>query len=266
MNTVVFMQSIRQARRTILILTVAALSFFYLVMLSSSSFITKGNTAFFRNPPKAIGALLGGSVDFFSPRGWLSSAMSHPITLALFIAAGLVVAGGAVAAEVERGTIDLVLSRPVGRVPYLIGKGVAALACVTVVEAGGFVGVLVARLTVKHVNELAVTDVARTFLGSWLLFVGFAMIALLISARMSLRSRANGLTIGIIVAWYFVNFIALLFDATAGIRFASPFHYFRAADVVSGRPIALDMSVLVAIAVAACAAAVWLFKRRDLTH
>ncbi len=268
MNLVVFRQSLRQAARTMAVLTAAAGLFSYLVLLSSSSFLKRegGFAGFFANPPRAISAFLGGSADLLHPTGWVAAGMTHPITLALLTAAAFNVAAGSVATEIERGTIDLVLSRPVGRVRFLTAKAVAALAMVTAVELGGLVGVLVAKATISRIGSVGLGVTVRAFAGSWVLFAAFAMIAVLASARSSLRGHALGVSVGIVVGTFFVNFIALLIDGLYGIRFASPFHYFRPGDVLTGGAVAADVGVLAALAVAAGAAGLWWFSRRDLTR
>jgi ABC-2 type transport system permease protein len=269
----VFRQSVGQVARALIMLTLGAAAFHYLVLVSSSAFL--GETTrealedapeFFSQPPEAVEAFLGGSVDFFTPVGWVASAMTHPIVLAIYTGAALSVAAGAVAAEVERGTVDLVLARPVGRVRFLLGKAAATVAAVTAAHAGALAGVLVATLTVERMDEITLADLWRPFLGSWLLFAALGMVGLLISARSSLRSRAIGLTVSAIVVWYFVNFIALLIDEVSGARYASPFHYFRAADFLSGKPITVDVVVLAAVTAVALATGLWWFSRRDLTR
>jgi ABC-2 type transport system permease protein len=269
----VFRQSIGQVSRALLFLTLGAAAFHYLVLLSSSAFLGSATPEMFENapefftqPPEAIEAFLGGSVDFFTPQGWVASVVTHPITLAIFTGAALSVAAGAVAAEVERGTVDLLLARPVGRIRFLLGKAAATVGAVTAAEAGAVAGVLVATLTVERMDELTMSELWRPFLASWLLFVALGMVALLVSARSSLRSRAIGMTVGLIVVWYFVNFIALLIDEVSGLRYASPFHYFRAADFLSGKPVAADAIVLAGVAGVALAIGLWWFSRRDLTR
>jgi len=265
---VVMRQSLRQVRRTIAVLTVASGAFYYLVLLSSSSFLSSpqnGFGSFLKNPPKAISAFLGGNADFFSPAGWLSAAMSHPLTIAITTGAALTVSAGAVAAEVERGTIDLELSRPVGRRPFLLGKAAASLATVTAAEVGGFVGVLVARATVHRMSEISIGHVLAAFAGSWVLFASFAMVGLLISARTSLRGRAVGTAVGFIVGGFFANFIALLIDGVSALRFVSPFHYFDPTELLTSRAL-WKLGVLAGMSLAALAAAVEWFARRDLTR
>ncbi len=263
----VLRHALRQSRRPLVVLPIAAGAFHYLVLLSSSSFLSSGEVAeVFSQPPKAIEAFLGGSADLLSPEGWLASAMVHPIVMALLVAAGLSVAAGAVATEIERGTIDLVMARPVGRARYLLGKAGAALVSVSAVEAGGLAGVLLARAFVERIDELSVSKILAGFALSWTLFAALAMVGLLVSAGSSLRARAIGVSVGLVVAWFFANFIALLIDGISGLRYASPFHYFRPAEVASDGVVVTDLAILAGLAVAALTLALWRFRRRDLSR
>jgi ABC-2 type transport system permease protein len=266
-STAVFRQTLRQAGRTILLLSVASGAFYYLVLLASSSFL-KGTVApgFFTHPPKAIGAFLGGSANFLDPSGWLAAGMTHPVTISLVTAGAMTVAAGSVAAEVERGTIDLVLSRPVGRGRFLTAKAAAAILSVSAVETGGLIGVLLAHATNSRVHEIGVGPILEAFAGSWFLFAAIAMVGLLASTRSSLRSHALGVAVGAVVGWFFMNFIALLIDGLSPMGFASPFHYFRPGDVLVGTGEWGDLAVLAGAAVAALGGAVWWFGRRDLTR
>ena len=267
MSTTVLRHTLWQVRRPLGVLTLGVGAFFYLVLLASSSFTKEApNFPLFQSPPKALTAFLGGSADFFHAAGWLTAGMTHPVILSLLTSSALLVAAGSVATEVERGTIDLVLVRPVGRVPFLLAKALASIVAVTVAEAGGVAGVLIARQTIAGVRQLSTGSVLRAFTGSWVLFVGIAMVGMLVSARSSLRGRAIGVSVGIVVAWFFMNFIALLIDGISGLRYASPFHYFRPADLLAGKASGGDLLILAAVPAVALLAAAIVFTRRDLTR
>jgi ABC-2 type transport system permease protein len=267
MSTVVLRHTLWQVRRPLGVLTFGVGAFFYLVLLASSSFTTEApDVPFLQSPPKALTAFLGGTADFFHAAGWLTAGMTHPVILSLLTSSALLVAAGSVATEVERGTIDLVLVRPVGRVPFLLAKALASIVAVTVAEAGGVAGVLIARQTITGIGQLSTASVLRAFIGSWVLFVGIAMVGMLVSARSSLRGRAIGISVGIVVAWFSMNFIALLIDGISGLRYASPFHYFQPADLLAGEASGGDLLILAAAAAVALLAAALVFTRRDLTR
>lgn len=271
MSGAVFRVSLRAAARTTVILALSAGAFFYLVLLSSATFVQDifvdqgSQVGFFQDPPRVIEAFLGGSADFSTPAGWLVTGMMHPIVLALATAGALLVAANAVATELERGSLELVLARPVPRRAFLGAKMAASLVVVTMVQLGGLVGVLIARGTLEEVRGLALGGTLLAFLGSWVLFAAFAMVATFLSARSSLRGRTLGAAAGVVVGSFFVNFISLLFDEVEAMGYASPFRYFRAAELLEGRGL-VELLVLVALGVAFAALALWRFARRDLTQ
>ncbi len=268
MNGRVFREALRQAGQTTGILAAGAGLFTYLVLFSSKSFLSEGSgfSGFFSNPPKAIQAFLGGSVNLLTPPGWVAAALTHPVMYALMTAAGVGIAAGSVATEVERGTIDLVLGRPVGRGPYLVAKAAAAVAAVTVVEAGALVGALVARATIDPLGRVRTARILGAFASSRLLFAAIALVAVMVSSRSSLRGRALGLAVGFVVGSFFLNFIALLVNGLAGLRYVSVFHYYPPTRILSGTVPGGDLAVLAAVGVAALGAALWWFARRDLTR
>ncbi len=268
MNGRVFRETVRQSGRTVAILSAGAGLFTYLVLFSSKSFLSEGSgfSGFFSDPPKAIQAFLGGSVNLLEPSGWVAAALTHPIMYALLTSAGVGIAAGSVATEVERGTIDLVLGRPVGRRPYLLAKAAAAVAAVTLVEAGALAGTLAARLTIDRLDEVGAVKIVGAFVSSWLLFTAIALVAVLVSARSSLRGRALGLAVGFVVGSFFLNFIALLVNGLAPLRFASVFHYYAPTRILSGTVPGMDLAVLAAVGVAALGVATWWFGRRDLSR
>lgn len=266
MNRAVFGHALRQVRRAAVLVPIGCGLFFFLVLLSFSSFAKQAGVAaqFFQRPSRAMQAMLGGNTNLLKPTGWLASGLQHPIVLSLQTAGALMIAAGAVAAERERQSIELVLTHPVRRLQFLFAKVAAALVTVTLVQIGGAAGVLIARGSIGAVGEIPLGDVFRVFAGSWVLFASFAMVGVLISVRSSLRGRAVGASAGVVVGAFFVNFIGLLFDSVAWIRYASPFHYYRPADILTGSPYVADLLVLAAVAIGALGLASRWFVTRDV--
>jgi ABC-2 type transport system permease protein len=86
---------------------------------------------------------------------------NHPFFLILVGMWGIVRGSAAVAAEVERGTMDLLLSRPVSRTAYLGSQVVVALAGLGVLALGLAAG---ASIAVRY-NTLRVTPEAGSLFG-----------------------------------------------------------------------------------------------------
>lgn len=268
MNGPAFRLALRHSARSIVLISVGLGLFYWVTLLSSSAFLSPDQQLppFLTEPPRVMRAFLGGSANFISPTAWLASGMLHPIVLSLTSIAGFIVVTGTGATELERGTLDLVLSRPVTRRAYLLARASAGLVMLAIAIAGGFIGTLVSRLVVAGVDELPIGRTAVVFGAQFLLFAGFALIALAISARSNLRSRALGASIGVVVGAFFVNFLSLLFDALAWLGFITPFHYFNVANIIEGRPYVGHVLVLAGIAVAAGVIAVRSFEHRDLSR
>ena len=268
MSPQVFRHLLGQAARTTAALSAGTAAFFLLVLTSSASFLSGASVdiPFLREPPRAMRALLGGTADFTQPEGWLVTALNHPITLALFTAAALSVAVGGIAGEVERGTIDFILTHPVARAGYALTVAVAAVVVVTIVEASGMVGVLVARLTVEGMDQIDVSGVFRAFLGSWVLFAAIAALATLVSANARLRGRASAVAVGIVILSFFANVAALLLDSLYPLRRLSLFHYLDSSGLVESAAPLPDLLVLAAVAAGGIALAVVSFARRDVVR
>ena len=267
MNPAVLLHALRQSGRVAIVLCAGTFAFFYLVFSASSAFLREASVEipFFQDPPRAMRALFGGSVDFVHPEGWLVAAMSHPITLALFTAAALSAAGG-IAAEVERGTIDFVLTRPIRRSSYLLAVAAASLILLTATELAGFLTTLLARQTVSVVDQLSVSGVLRVFVGSWTIFAAISTVAVLISANVSLRSRAIALSVGFVVLSFLINVAVLMLDDLYGLRRLSLFHYFEPADLIKSSSAMSQLIGPAAVAIVALVAAVVTFSRRDIVR
>ena len=269
MNGAAFRFAIRHSIRSAAFLALGLGLFYWVTLLSSSSFLGDGDQPlpeFLTEPPRTLQALIGGSGDFLSPTGWLASGMLHPIVLALTSMGALMVVAGTGSAELERGTLDLVLSRPITRRAYLISRASAGLMLLTLVVVGGLTGTLISRVVVDRVDQLPIGKTVMGFGAMWLLYAGFAMIGLWIFARSHLRSRALGAVIAVVVLSFFVNFVSLLFDVLSWLGYLSPFHYFNIANIIEGRGFVGHMVVLAGISVGAGALALWEFERRDLTR
>ena len=265
MNALILKHGLKQSLRPLIFLSLATFAFFYVAVWSSASFVSQvGDVPIFRDPPEAFRAMLG-SADFLTPNGWIAIGLGHPLILALFAAAALGMASSGIAGEIERGTIDLVLSRQVKRNSFLAAKAIAALAVLTIVQASGLLGAILARATVEDASGINVAGAARGFLGSWILFSAFLLIALLISAASSLKSRALGISVGLLVGSFFVNVVALLVDGLHALRYLSLFHYVRADDLIAGDGLS-SVAVPAIIGIVAAALAFVIFNRRDISR
>ena len=217
----------------------------------------RGATAFLR----AEGSLLIAA----GPQGYVAIVFRHPIFLVLLTAFAIASASSALAGEIERRTILVLLARPLHRYRLVISRGLGSLLglalIVAALVAGTFIGVSAGGLgdsvdfgpfLLIGVNAMAL---ALAVLGYSYLF----------SSLSSDGGRAILASTALSVAFFFIDFISGLFDLLEPLGLLSVFHYYDPVSLaVDSTFPALHLGVLVATAAATFGGAVVVFQRRDI--
>ncbi|MCK9519720.1 MAG: ABC transporter permease [Dehalococcoidia bacterium] len=163
-----------------------------------------------------------GESPLSSPEGFIAAEFFAWIPLLLIVVA--VIAGtGIIAGEEAAGTMDLLLAQPVSRRRLLLERfGGAALGLLAAALAGlpGFaLGMLLVdfdlgfgRIIAATVNMVPVT----------LLFLAFSI---WMSSALANRTQASIVSIGLVVAAYFLNLIGASADVLEWPRKLSPFYW-----------------------------------------
>lgn len=192
-------------------------------------------------------------------------AYTHPLFLVMMSTVVVALAARSCAGELEAGTIELTLARPIARRRYLlsyalfIALAAALLLAVSVIAANLFASAL------DVPGDMRATRVLVTGANALLLFLAIAGITMLASTLASSRGRALSAGIGMVVGMYFLTFFARAWEPLEPVGVLSLFHYFPATDVMLGYGVATrDIVVLGLVWVLATAAAVVRFERRDL--
>lgn len=199
---------------------------------------------------------------------WTALGQIHPI---LLVAAFLFVIGlgvRSVAGELEAGSLDLTMARPLSRSSYLASH-VAVLVPGTAVLALAYAA---GTVTADRIFDPpgAQLQLGRMLLAAgqaWLLFLAIGTLALLVSALTSERGRALGVTIGIVLGMYVGNFLFALWSPLEPLTRVTLFRYFTPGPTIQFGDVAWgDSAVLAAFSGAAMAAAFVVFARRDLAR
>jgi ABC-type transport system involved in multi-copper enzyme maturation permease subunit len=210
----------------------------------------------------AFAAFGGGNV--FSLAGSIALGLIHPIALALacVFAVGYPVA--AVAGERQRGTLEVLLARPLERRAlwrtHLVAMVGFVAACVTALEAGNVAGAAVFGVTA----ELPVGGLVLAWANEVALLAAIGSVALAASVSADRIGPALGVTMVVAIGGYAVEILGTLWPDLAWLRPASLFYYFQPMQVLAGRANPADFVALGAVIVAAGAWAWWVFPRRDL--
>ncbi|HWB73201.1 MAG TPA: ABC transporter permease subunit, partial [Egibacteraceae bacterium] len=207
-----------------------------------------------------------GGVPLASLPGLLGAGLNHPLWVALHLTAVCSLAAAAVASDVEAGTVELVMSRPVSR-RRLLGERCLALTAATaglhVAAAAGLIAGL--GLAPAARAEVGLAGVAAASVSGLGLTVAVAGLTLAVSAVARRKSHVIGAGVAVAVVGYALNFFARAWEPARFLRWASPFHYYRPADaLVAGTVSWADLAVLLGVGAAGYLAAAALLARRDL--
>jgi ABC-2 type transport system permease protein len=219
--------------------------------------------------PDAVRGFVGSSeLDLLTPNGMLAVAYNHPLTKLMLSVFAVGLAANAIAGELQKGTLDLVLARPIRRYRLLLGSGLTLLvvACALggVMLLGTFIGAqmsdIAAEVQWESFGFLALNAIA--------LVLAMSGLAFLCSALSKSGSQAVGWAGGVVAGMFFLNWFATLWDRVAVFSPLSLFYYYQPDDIINGISSnwPLNIIVLLSFAVVTFAAAAAVFERRDLVR
>ncbi|MBI4200111.1 MAG: ABC transporter permease subunit [Chloroflexi bacterium] len=168
---------------------------------------------------------------------------------------------GIVAREVERGTMELLLSQPVARWVVVASKFLAFGVIIALVAVLSVIGIGLGQPLADA--EVDLGRVLLALLQGGLVVVAIGSYSLLISCVVGDPRKAAVLAGGVTAALYVVNFLGPLLDSLDWVQRLSIFYYYRPLEVLTMGEFHLSsLAVYMGVAAAAFAAAVVLFERR----
>ncbi len=179
-----------------------------------------------------ISGLMGMDVSSVGPQMLLVVVWTHPIVLAIVWGFAIAFCTRLPAAEIERGTIDVLLGWPVSRRTIYLSEGLACLAGGIVLLSCGFIGFRISASTLSAELQPALRNTLLTLVNLFAVFVAVGGIAQCISSVCDRRSTAMGSTVTFLLASYLVQFLSTLWEPASRVAFASFAHYYQPAQVM----------------------------------
>jgi ABC-type transport system involved in multi-copper enzyme maturation permease subunit len=210
----------------------------------------------------ALTAIGGGSV--FTLDGSIALSFVHPISIALVAVFAIGHPIAALAGERQRGTLEVLLARPISRRRVYVTALAATFLFVAVVMAANLGGVVAGATLFDVADELRMDRLLVVWANAVLLFTTLGALALAASASFHRVVPALGIVLAFTIASYAVELLGALWPDIAGWRPWSFFHYFQPAEIMAGDASPGDAVVLAGITAAAVAFGLWIFPRRDL--
>jgi ABC-2 type transport system permease protein len=235
----------------------------------------------FEGPGKLMQTLMGGeSIQITSIKDMITIGYVHPLVQTILCIWAVGRAAGALAGEIDRGTMELLLAQPLAR-----SRVILAHLCLDLVA----------------IPVLCLAVWGGTWLGTWAVGIGDAVdpwtfgpalwnvAALLfavsgytmwLSARGRFRGRVMGVAVLITLIQFLVNVIGQMWDAMGPLRPFTVFYYYQPQQIIlrdkwsvavtmpwqdAGIYYAVNgVAVLVAVGAIGYGLALWKFTRRDL--
>jgi ABC-2 type transport system permease protein len=259
----------------------------------------------FRGPGKLMQTLMGGeNIKLDNAMDMMSIGYVHPLMQTLFCIWAIGRAAGAIAGEIDRGTMELLLAQPLPRyrviLAHLCVDGLTIpLLCLSL-WAGTWLGnwlvgpitvdqealqpalPLIGKLPEPEAETLRVNPAAFGA-GLWnvaaLIFAvgGYTM---WLSARGRFRGRVMGVAVLITLLQFLVNVVGQLWDAVTPLRPLTVFYYYQPQQIIlagrwtvdvgfrgNGAPALFTVNVLAVLFTVGAIGyvfALWSFCRRDL--
>ncbi len=266
MSGILFRRTWAAQRIRLLVLMLALVAWGFLLPVVYATFgkeveaLARSGT--FANVFDILSRYTGGNV--FSVQGTGALGLVHPIALALVAIQVVGFAAAAVAGERQRGTLEVLLARPLERRVLYATLLAATVLFAALTEAAVLGGIVAGALLFRVAGDLRPTDIALCWLNAVALFGALGAISLAASVSFDRLGPAMGIALGVTIVGYAAEFLGTLWPDAAWLRVASPFRYFEPTRILAGTFEPRDLLVLGAVFVAAVAWAVWIFPRRDL--
>jgi len=255
-------------RRTLLVWAGVALAVFVMQIavcgIIHDNQSVKAFLSFLNMFPSVVKIALGGEmVQVGNTPGLIAIGYQHPFVLFCFMLFAVGVPTGLLAGEVQRGTMELILSRPVTKTQVYVCAGLLTLAGMFTLVMIMFLGTVTALNIYDFGEPISLRLFFRIAINGGLLASTVGAIALLAAALFRGRNLAVGVTAAFLVANYFIWIISQLWPRMIFLRHASLFNYVIGPKVWARWPLD-DMGVLAAVLLVALVTGGIIWHRRDL--
>jgi len=205
-----------------------------------------------------------GSGSLFTLPGAITLGTQHPLAIAMLSVFAVGATATAIAGERQRGTLEVLLARPISRVTMYLTVLLALLIVVAIVLVALLAGFVAGAAVQNVLGELALEQLPLVWLNGFLLWGAFTTFGLAASATFDRAGPAIGLTLAFVLVSYFFEILGSLWTAVDWTQEYSLFHHFNATEILGGQ---LDPTDLLITGVAFVVPIVWalvVFPRRDL--
>jgi ABC-2 type transport system permease protein len=205
-----------------------------------------------------------GSGSLFSLPGAITLGFQHPLALTFMGIFAIGTTTSAIAGERERGTLEVLLARPLSRRGLYVTMAVAVVLLLAI-ELLAMLGGQVTGILIQGISDqIDLGALWLVFASGMLLWGAFASFGLAASVSFDRHAPALGIALAYLLVNYFLEILGSLWTDVAWSQQYSLFHYFQPTAALTGKADPLDFVILGAAVVVPAIYALIVFPRRDL--
>ncbi len=205
-----------------------------------------------------------GSGSLFTLPGAITLGTQHPLAIAMLGVFAIEATATAIAGERQRGTLEVMLARPVSRVTVYLSILLALLLVVGVVLVALLAGFVTGAAVQDVVGDLRLEQLPLVWLNGFLLWGAFATFGLAASVSFDRPGPAIGLTLAYLLVNYFFEILGSLWREADWTQEYSLFHHFQPGEILEGALDPIDLVICGIAFVVPIVYALIVFPRRDL--
>ncbi len=210
--------------------------------------------------PPVMAAFFENMYRIATPVGFIDVYYFSYLHLILGILA-ISVGAGLVAADEERGVLDLVMAHPISRTALFLGRWLALVVVLVVILLVGWLTWVIPAPSVGL--ELSAIELLRPFAPLLAILLFFAAVAALLSMVTPSARFAGSVAGALMVGSYLLRALGNIVDRLEGILPFTPMYYYQAGEAIEGLNGTWVLGLLIVSGVLLIAA-VMLFQRRDI--
>lgn len=259
-----FLKSLYDMRRGLIWWSVGLflLNFWLVSIFPSIEASAAALNEYMQNLPPAFRALVGETSNMATIEGYLGLELFSFFLPILTLAFAISYGGGAIGAEEDSNTLDLLLSFPIPRWRVLLEKLAAMVAFTVIVLTASHLGIVAGMAAVDA--QMEASHLLGATLNTALLTLLFGVLALALTGLGLRRGAAGGISAGLAAITFLLNGLAPLSDLPEQVQRASPWYYYDASGVlVSGLEPGHSLLLLGLVALLIVIATMG-FQRRDI--
>jgi len=214
--------------------------------------------------PSIVKTALGGEVlRLGNTAGLISIGYNHPFVLFLYMLYAVGVPTGLLAGEVQRGTMELILSRSATKIQVYACVGILTLAGMFTLVLVMFLGTVAAVQIFPFDAPIPFAVFFRLAINGGLLASTFGAVALLCAGTFARLYTAVSVAVAFLAINYFVAVVSNWWPRVAFLKRATLFYLVDGANLWEGWPLC-HMGLLIGIMLTVVVVGAVIWDRRDL--